>query len=76
MYSGGQPLGLGELSKGMLGEEVPGSLLGVTSAFLPSSKTGSFGGREKAEGCNLEKVREEKPSTVLYSSYICCASRQ
>lgn len=54
---------------------MPGSLLGVTSAFLLSSKTGSFGGREKVEGCDLEKVREEKPSTVLYSNF-CCASRQ
>lgn len=65
-----------ELSKGMLGEEAPGSLQGVTSAFLPSFKTGLFGEREKVEGCNLEKVWEEKSSTVLYSSYICCAPRQ
>lgn len=44
-------MGLGELSKGMLGEEACGSLQGVTSAFLSSSETGSFGGREKVEGC-------------------------
>lgn len=43
-----------ELSKGMLGEEAPGSLQGVTSAFLPSSKTGLFGER-KLRGATLRR---------------------